>query len=52
MIKVSSKGSFKDYFCDYESHGRTGLSKGDNIKLVEVTEYDYKLEKGGDDTER
>lgn len=22
------------YFCDYESHGRTGLSKGKNIKLV------------------
>lgn len=24
----------KDYFCDYESHGKTGLSKGENIKLV------------------
>lgn len=24
----------EDYFCDYESHGRTGLSKGENIKLV------------------
>lgn len=22
------------YFCDYESHGRTGLSKGENIRLV------------------
>ena len=21
----------EDYFCDYESHGRTGLSKGENI---------------------
>lgn len=24
----------KKYFCDYESHGKTGLSKGENIKLV------------------
>lgn len=24
----------KDYFCDYESHGKTKLSKGENIKLV------------------
>lgn len=24
----------KEYFCDYESHGKTGLSKGENIKLV------------------
>ena len=23
-----------DYFCDFEVHGRTGLSKGENIKLV------------------
>lgn len=23
-----------DYFCDYESHGKTGLSKGENIQLV------------------
>lgn len=23
-----------NYFCDYESHGRTGLSKGENIQLV------------------
>lgn len=23
-----------EYFCDYESHGKTGLSKGENIKLV------------------
>lgn len=22
------------YFCDYENHGRTGLSKGENIRLV------------------
>lgn len=22
------------YFCDYENHGRTGLSKGENIQLV------------------
>lgn len=24
----------EEYFCDYESHGKTGLSKGENIKLV------------------
>lgn len=24
----------KQYFCDYENHGRTGLSKGENIRLV------------------
>lgn len=23
-----------DYFCDYESHGKTKLTKGENIKLV------------------
>lgn len=26
--------NLKNYFSDYESHGKTGLSKGENIKLV------------------
>lgn len=28
------KHQLEKYFCDYENHGRTGLSKGENIKLV------------------
>lgn len=34
MQAFLNSSGLKEYFCDYESHERTGLSKGENIKLV------------------